>query len=899
MTFQLLYYNDLDSSGVNKKYKKVLDQLESGDFKSAEVKKLKPTNYLRAKIDDSHRLLFQPVKADNKTSLLILEVIKNHDYNKSRFLKGAPVSEASIQSEETRPTMTINQSSKNQTVHVLDKFIMFDECQSDILQYPLPLIVIGSAGSGKTSVTLEKMKSLEGNILYTSLSNFLVHNTRRVYFSNNYDNDKQNINFLSFSELLETIKVPRGHEIDIQKFLLWFNKQQINQKSINSGRKLFEEFRGVITGSNPQAQYMSESEYLKLGIKQSIYLPEDRQAVYKLFTKYLDHLKNNHLYDSNIISHEYSNITTQCYDAIVVDEVQDFTNSQLSLILKTLAKKGQFLLCGDANQIVHPNFFSWSKLKSLFYQGDDLETKNITRILTKNYRNTPQVTELANRVLRLKNHRLGSVDKESHNLIESSSSVEGDVSCLKIDPKLLKELNNKTSQSTHYAIIVLDDDSKKEAQKAFQTPLIFTVQEAKGLEYENVILYDFISKESGYLELSQGVDSSYLKDDFKFSRLKEKTDKSLEIYKFYINALFVAITRAIKNVYLIEPDPKHKFIRLLDINEIKDLKLQSEKSSKEEWQREANKLALQGKKEQAQAIEEKILHRKEVPWKVLDQKAIESLKIKVFQSKEANKKEKIRLLNYAIVYNDNKTIEKLQQLGLGAAHLKKSFSTIENEYFRNYTFNNPNQVMHLVDMYGTQHKNEYNFTPFMCAAFTGNISIAQELINLDVPLDDTDNMHRTAFRIAISRALHDDKYTKKNFRQIFSLLQPDSLSIQHHEQLIKIDQIKAEFFLFQFLIVAVTKLYFESKLKLQQPSFTAAQIEKHMVDMPNKLWPVYRKKRAYISSLLSRNEINSDYTTNRKLFVRVKRGYYQINPELMIKEKSEWVTLDAIINIEP
>ncbi|APS45817.1 hypothetical protein AVI48_15390 (plasmid) [Piscirickettsia salmonis] len=101
---------------------------------------------------------------------------------------------------------------------------------------------------------------------------------------------------------------------------------------------------------------MSESEYLKLGIKQSIYLPEDRQAVYKLFTKYLDHLKNNHLYDSNIISHEYSNITTQCYDAIVVDEVQDFTNSQLSLILKTLAKKGQFLLCGDANQIVHPTF---------------------------------------------------------------------------------------------------------------------------------------------------------------------------------------------------------------------------------------------------------------------------------------------------------------------------------------------------------------------------------------------------------------------------------------------------------------------------------------------------------------------------------------------------------------
>jgi predicted ribonuclease YlaK len=45
-------------------------------------------------------------------------------------------------------------------------------------------------------------------------------------------------------------------------------------------------------------------------------------------------------------------------DFIVIDEVQDLTNAQLGLVLATLNKPGHFVLCGDSNQIVHPNFFS-------------------------------------------------------------------------------------------------------------------------------------------------------------------------------------------------------------------------------------------------------------------------------------------------------------------------------------------------------------------------------------------------------------------------------------------------------------------------------------------------------------------------------------------------------------
>jgi len=57
------------------------------------------------------------------------------------------------------------------------------------------------------------------------------------------------------------------------------------------------------------------------------------------------------------------------YDFVAVDEVQDLTNVQLSLVLRSLKAPGQFVIAGDANQIVHPNFFSWSKVKSLFWRG--------------------------------------------------------------------------------------------------------------------------------------------------------------------------------------------------------------------------------------------------------------------------------------------------------------------------------------------------------------------------------------------------------------------------------------------------------------------------------------------------------------------------------------------------
>ena len=275
-------------------------------------------------------------------------------------------------------------------------------------------------------------------------------------------------------------------------------------------------------------------------------------------------------------------------------------------------------MCGDANQIVHPNFFSWSKIKTLFYQGSLSTHEQALRILTVNYRNSLAVTQLANQILRIKNARLGSIDKESHYLMDTHSEKPGSIFFWHTDDKNTVELNQKTQQSTRYAVIVIRDEWKEVAKKYFQTPLVFSIFETKGLEYDHIILFDFISAESAsFSEIAKGVSLADLQGEFTYARAKEKTDKSLEIYKFYINALYVAITRSLQNVYWVESQKKHPLFDLLQLEQYQSaLNLQTASSSLEEWQKEARKLEMQGKQEQADAIRSR-LQQTPVPWAVM------------------------------------------------------------------------------------------------------------------------------------------------------------------------------------------------------------------------------------------------------------------------------------------
>lgn len=908
---KILEYSDIDYSKVRRQYEKVISCLERDDFRSAGVKKLAEHGLYGARLDDSNRLIFKLVQYQKMRYALILEVVLNHAYDKSKFLRGVKIdeekmpqieSQTHIKEESLTSVVYINHSEKR--FHFLNKIISFDPKQQEIYQAHFPLIIIGPAGSGKTVLTLEKTKRFHGEGIYVTLSPYLSENARNLYYSNYYVNKEQEISFLSFREYLETMRVPDGKEINYSAFAHWLFRFP-RQQRVADAHRLYEEFRGVITGSSVDKPFLSREEYINLGVRQSIYLDDERELVYSLFDKYLVFLKENAFYDPNILAHGYLQEARQLYDFVVVDEVQDITNIQLQLILKSLKHPNNFLLCGDSNQIVHPNFFSWSGLKSMLYNSAELEAKKITRILQSNFRNSRAITGLANRLIRIKQKRFGSIDKESTYLMNSLSEESGEVMLLKDTDKVKREMNKNIRRSAKFALIVMRNEEKALARKYFDTPLLFTVQEAKGLEYENVILLNFVSGErQSFQEIVNGVNEEDLGGFIRFMRAADKTDKSLEVYKFFINSLYVAVTRAIQRLYVIESDTGHPLLQMLELHKaLEQVAMKTEQSTNAEWQAEARRLELQGKQEQADEIRRSILKTQPVPWEVFTQKRVLELAAQIRTAKDNPQRPRKALFEYALFYGALEIIKFLSEHNFDKA--RQIYSPRQGEPFFNrslyeqqkmnlaarilskYTGNLFKEVIRQCGIYGIDHRTEFNVTPLMLAARTGAVPLIKELLSAGANTDLTDNNGMTAWQISLQRAIKDKNFEPSTFFQVNEKLAPSSVSLKVDDRLIKLGYSQGEFMLFQlFFVLLLPNAHHPAH---GDAALTAAHLAEKMASLPDSVVAEYRKKRQYISSLLSKNEVNGQNPYNKKLFKRIKTGYYILNPEIQIRQKDDWL----------
>ncbi len=891
---KILEYSDLDISGVEAQYRKTVGMIEHDDFYSAEIKKLAPGEYYRAKLDPSNRLLFTLRRHNGERHALILEVIRNHAYEHSRFLRGTPIDEDKIPlikpedvTDDTLPVLTYVNPAHTR-FHLLDKVISFDDAQEVLFGVPPPLIVIGSAGSGKTALTLERMKHLQGEVLYVTLSPFLAQNARNLYYAHAYENEVQNIDFLSFRELLETLRVPGGREVTYGVFRGWFGRHR-QQCKFADAHKLFEEFKGVLTGTAVETPCLSRADYLDLGVRQSIFLPEERPLVYDLFEKYLLYLKENDLFDINLLAHQYLALCQPRYDFAVVDEAQDLTNVQLTLILRTLKVAGQFILCGDSNQIVHPNFFSWAKVKTLFYRDDALDPKRAMHILRTNYRNSQAITAIANRLLKVKQRRFGSIDRESHYLVESVPGNNGSVELLPDADPLITDLDQKTRKSTRFAVLVMREEDKPKARTRFHTPLLFAVHEAKGLEYENVVLYNFLSHDRApFNHLAAGVSAQDLEADLAYVRAKDKADKTLEVYKFFVNSLYVAVTRAVKNLYVIESDTRHALLQLMGLKDERDrLEMVAQSSSIDEWQREARRLELQGKEEQAGAIRREILHARTVPWEVLDRARYLNMLERTVNPKEISKKPRQLLMEYGVVLGDPSLLRRLPSAGyLQGERLAAGF---RNKHLKAYEGKNFKHVLHDTDAYGVDFRTSLNLTPLMCAAIQGNAGLVKALLDKGANPELTDNHGRTALHLALLRAYTDPRFGAGRLGQIYPFLAPASVSVKVQDRLVKIDGHTSEFFLFQSMVALLLRKIGEPEYFVS--GFSTADFVDALQVFPENVVPAYRKRRGYLSGVLARNEVARDYPYNRRIFVRLRQGFYALNPRLSLRAGEEWVDL--------
>jgi len=200
-------------------------------------------------------------------------------------------------------------------------------------------------------------------------------------------------------------------------------------------------------------------------------------------------------------------------------------------------------------------------------------------------------------------------------------------------------------------------------------------------------------------------------------------------------------------------------------------------------------------------------------------------------------------------------------------------------------------------LYGADFRNIFNQTPLMIAAWMGNAEVIKALIERGSDTEKVDSNGLTAFQIALAQANRNENYAKKKLAEIYEQLESASLSIQIDERLIKLDRNSMEFFMFN-LMMALFYRVMPHKLRFRVEGFSTQDFMEAVQHIPNCILPERRKQRAYLSSILSKNEMDKDDRYNRKLFYRVLRGAYIFNPGLAIKIEGEWINIYDLLKID-
>ena len=156
---RLLIHHQLDTHRVAAQFAKLQKAVARDDFRSPNLKKLAPMPYWRFKLDQPNRLLVQFARHGNETVCLALEVIHNHAYEHSRFLRGASLrwdqldlDDAAVPGAaelEAQAAALRYLHPERGEIHVLDKVLSFDDAQQAVYVTPAPLVLVGVGRLGQ------------------------------------------------------------------------------------------------------------------------------------------------------------------------------------------------------------------------------------------------------------------------------------------------------------------------------------------------------------------------------------------------------------------------------------------------------------------------------------------------------------------------------------------------------------------------------------------------------------------------------------------------------------------------------------------------------------------------------------------------------------------------------
>ncbi|XP_068717953.1 TPR and ankyrin repeat-containing protein 1-like [Montipora capricornis] len=444
-------------------------------------------------------------------------------------------------------------------------------------------------------------------------------------------------------------------EITYQVFKSEIWPQMIKSSKIDYHPTLvWTEIRSFIKGSAEallgDKGVLTENDYMLLGKKKASNFTADRDVVYKLFQTYqrvriskgmfdeADLVFNIHQRLQGIPAPEWS------VHEIYVDETQDFTQAELSLLIRCCRSPNEMFFTGDtAQSIMRGIAFRFDDLKTLFHHAKEAAAKKDVRLklrvpkklyqLTYNYRSHAGILHLASSVVDLLLYFFPeSFDhlKRDEGLFHGPKPVLLE-SCSPTDLALLLQGNQRQSSriefGAHQVVLVVSNEARKAMPEELKQALVLTIYEAKGLEFDDVLIYNFFKDSQARKEWR--VVTSYLENQSKANvlaptGLAEITEDEVAVHhtrplKFdpekhkVLNSefkyLYTAITRARVNVWFFDEDedaraPVFEYFRRLELVKVVSLSEDEEgtelprmfatKSTPEEWQKGGHRFYKKG-----------------------------------------------------------------------------------------------------------------------------------------------------------------------------------------------------------------------------------------------------------------------------------------------------------------
>jgi len=509
--------------------------------------------------------------------------------------------------------------------------------EEDVIKHMGTVLVEGRSGTGKTICIANKMSfdrrqqsgCSHGQQLFVARSRRICHfvGTLQGYphgFSGAHDTLGMKLQTLA--DLIKYVatalglsdKFGAGARVDWYRFKSDIFLRARKSMKAGGGRldalEVWKAMRSFIKGSICSLENdcaIDKDTYMGFGVKQVRLTERKRQEAFKAYACVSKLYRNEGLWDDCDLvldihralregPEEATRKLLGRFHKVYVDEVQDLTTAELSLLLK-MSANGLFLAGDPAQSVEEGVDFRYAEVRSLFREqtsGEYVPEKPLK--LHVNFRSHAGILEAADSIL-----------------VWLSEFFPGSISQLPNDKGLctgprpamdvweMSRLSNSLLQNASSGLMVLTPDQNKEnlSKKLLPSITVLGIREAKGLDFPEVVIVDFFSsldeKQQESWKLLLGPKAVGFGDDHP------------EV-ETHLKLLYTAMTRAQQRLYFIETKQTKAasaFLKTLSSNErlTQGLKtLKANELSPDEWAARGLDFAWKASDDEASGLDQQI-----------------------------------------------------------------------------------------------------------------------------------------------------------------------------------------------------------------------------------------------------------------------------------------------------